>query len=250
MVIPCCYYFADKTNTGVVPTAVLTEAAESWDRALEYTQAVPPAGWSSDWKRYPFLQNWVLPFPRWRTLAVDQHFHSYETWNRFVRTRLGSRGDIVPIMYNERKPDLVIFKIARRVYYFNRAGDDEKILALLCSVHELWNPAVLAVIYSRRKEVDGPSYSRNCDDQGRGLVKLALARMRLLKFLGTDYGREELSERSLGEDPWTWPTEQRKKIQDVILSRWYKSHKPMNYPVEDDEDTCIPLHKLHDCYDA
>jgi len=70
-----------------------------------------------------------------------------------VRSRIGSRGDIVPIMYNEAKHDFVIFKIAYRIYFFNRGparGEGEhRIWVLPYSERELSNPAVLEAIYER-----------------------------------------------------------------------------------------------------
>jgi len=120
MDLPRCYNTRENIHEGAVPIDVRDEAFEMWGQTRYFPKFDPPAGWSSDWALCSSLQNWVLPFPRWRTLSVDEAYHNEETWNRLLRFDLGTSGDIniVPIMYKEPNHHFVIFTIAQRIYYF------------------------------------------------------------------------------------------------------------------------------------
>ncbi len=149
-----------------VPLIVLEEALERWDKACALPKVTPPPGWSSDWRQNTKVQNWVLPFIRWRTLAVDQDFHQDYTWNRDLHATIGSRGDIVPIMYCETEHDFVIFKIAQRIYRFNDLSyenDDPRIWTLPYTEQDLSNPAVMAEVYRNRRLYGGPLCNRGYD---------------------------------------------------------------------------------------
>jgi len=238
--LPYCYYLTEKIHERIVPSIVREEALKGWNKGRTFPKVVPPSGWSSDWRGYPSIHNWVLPFPRWRTLAVDRVFHVYETWNRVVRARIGTRGDIVPIMYCERKDDFVIFKIAQRVYYFNGGpfgeDDEPRIWALPYSEQDLSDPAVLAEIYRNRWRHSGPLDIRGYDNAGTTLLRINEEYLRLLDFLKTADGRVELSKRSLAEDPRTWSSSDRGEIRGIVNWVWRGSHRRMNDIRDDDDD--------------
>ncbi|KLO09771.1 hypothetical protein SCHPADRAFT_943357 [Schizopora paradoxa] len=117
MRLPHCYYLSNKILDAIVPPIVREEAIESWCNSLGFADINPPRGWSTDWRRNTSLHHWVLPFPRWCTLSVDKRLEQVDMMNCYIRGRLGSLGDIIPLMYYERKHDFVIFKISQRIYY-------------------------------------------------------------------------------------------------------------------------------------
>ncbi len=168
---------------------------------------------------------------------MDQVYHLYETYNRDLRARIGSYGDIVPIMYCEGKHDFVIFKIAQRIYYFNGGpfdvDDEPRIWALPYSEQDLSNPAVLAEIYQNRWRHSGPLCDRHYDGAIMALLKINEEYLRLLDFLKTDDGLTELAKESLANDPRTWLPAVRKKIQIGTNWRWRGVHRPWG-----DEDDC------------
>jgi len=238
--LPYCYYLADKIHERIVPSIVLEEAIENWDKSLGFPKVIPPPGWSSEWRSNRSIQNWVLPFPRWRTLAVDKRFHNVETWNRVLRAMIGTHEDIVPIMFSERKHDFVIFRIAERIYFFNRGrygpDDDHRIWALPCSMQDLSNPALLAAV-ERQRWYSGPLCGRVYDCAESALLHITEGYLLLLDFLDTDDGRLELVRRSLADDPRSWSPKDREDIQFNIKQRWRKSHRPMNdRPKKEDDD--------------
>jgi len=46
----------------------------------------------------------------------------------------------------------------------------------------------------------------------------------------------EISRRSLGHDPRTWPPVEREEIQRYLDLRWKESHRSMNDKATDDDD--------------
>lgn len=238
MDLPYCYYVSRQIHDRVVPPVVREEAVESWNKTCIFPKVNPPLGWSSDWGRHTSIRNWVLPFPRWRTLSVDKQFHFIETWNRLLRSNLGCRGDIVPIMYNERKHDFVIFKIAYRIYFFNRGpagqGDMHRIWALPYSEYDLSNPAVLDAVYQSRWYSGGPLCSRGNADMA--LLGINEAYLKLLDFIKTADGQSELTKRSLADDSRTWSPSDRREIRVIVQWKWRESHRRMNDPRDSDDD--------------
>lgn len=241
MDLPYCYYLSDKIHERIVPSVVQEEAIENWSLSPGFTIISPSLGWSSDWKRNASTQNWVLPFPRWRTQSVDKQFHVFETWNRFIRCRLGSRGDMIPIMYHERKHDFVIFRIARRVYLFNKGpygqDDEHRIRAQPYSTQDLSNPAVLWTVEQERW-YSGTLGMRHHRYEETMLSDLTEGYSCLLNFLKTDLGRMELTDRSLTGDPRTWKPTDRTEMQDLVRGRWFMEHQRMNERAEYGEDDC------------
>ncbi len=228
MNLPYCYYRPDVNHVKTVPPIVLEEVLRGWDKAYTFPKVVPPPGWSSDWRRNSKIRHWVLPFPRWRALSVDQEFHIYETSNRIVRAKIGSHGDIVPIMYSENKHDFVIFKIGQRIYSFNKpdAEDDEpRIWTLSYSEQDLSNPVILAEVYENGWYRGGPLSIRSYDFAGAQLLEINDEYLKLEDFLKTDDGRMELAKRSLGEDPRTWPPDDRGEIQGFVNWKWRLVHQ-------------------------
>ncbi|KLO09772.1 hypothetical protein SCHPADRAFT_1000017 [Schizopora paradoxa] len=236
MRLPYCYYLSSKIHDRIVPSVVREEAIESWSTS-GFADIIPPRGWSTDWRQNTSLQNWILPFPRWRTLSIDEEFHIFETWNRLIRARLGSLGDIIPLMYCESKHDFVIFKIAQRLYFFNRGpyGDDNahRIWALPFSIQDLSNPEVILEVELQRWH-SGPLCDRTSVDSM--LSGLREGYLRLLEFLKSDDGRAMLAKRALNENPRTWVPTERREIQMLVLRRWRISHKKMNSHAEREED--------------
>jgi len=235
MILPHCYHCPDEIYEGNVPAAVRYEAITTWDCRHDFPKVRPPPGWSSDWSSHSCLQNWVLPFPRWRTLAADQQFHYDETWNRVLHSRLG-HGDIIPIMYKEEDDDFVIFRIANRIYYFLRGPlVDEAghfIRALPYSVQELSDPEALMHLWDN-KWVRGPLYSRGRDTAAMMLLCRNQVYLWLLDYLKTDAARRELLNRSLSDDLRAWPLDDRREMLWKAEQLWDATHKQMNPPAED-----------------
>lgn len=235
MNLPYCYYLFDKIRDASIPAVVREQAIESWAKYYDAPKVDPPPGWSRDWRRHKAIHNWVLPFRRWHTLAVDQSFHMNEMWNRRLYSLLGCCGDIVPIMYCEERHDFVIFKTAQRLYFFNKAPNTEddinRIIALPYSENDLSNPAVLDAIYKHRWDLTGALYGRG--NANAELLSVNDKYLKLLEFLKTEEGRLELKRRSLTVDPTTWPLEDRNDIDWLVRRIWRGSRKPMNKPEAD-----------------
>ncbi|KLO09770.1 hypothetical protein SCHPADRAFT_1000015 [Schizopora paradoxa] len=241
MRLPHCYYLSSKIHDRIVPSVVREEAIESWSKTSGFTLADinPPRGWSKDWRQNNSLQNWVLPFPRWCTLSVDKTFHDFETWNRFIRVSLGSLGDIIPLMYCEKKHDFVIFRIAHRLYYFNRGPYDDddahRIWALPFSIQDLSDPKVIRGVELRMWH-SGPLCSHIYSTADTMLVDLREEYLWLLEFMKSEDGRAILAKRALNEDPRTWTPTEREEIDMIVHRRWKISHKRMNDDAEREED--------------
>ncbi len=238
MDLPHCYHFPDKIREGAVPAIVLEEAIDRWDKASAFPKIDPPPGWSSDWKQNRSIHNWVFPFPRWRTLAVDQEFHYQETWIRILQSTLG-HGDIIPVLYHKDNHDLVIFRIAARLYYFLRGPPldehEHRIRALPFSVQDLSNPYNLAHLWRSRWR--NGSLSNRDDSPALILLSRTQECLSVLDYLKTDSGRKQLSELSLSDDLNSWSLDERRKIYRKARDRWRAAHKRMN--AEQDYDAYV-----------
>lgn len=241
MDLPHCYYVRNEIHEGAVPAVVKEEAFGNWDTASDLPKCHPPPGWSSNWALCTSLQNWVLPFPRWRTLSMDKAYHNRETWNRLLRVRLGSDGDISPIMYETKNHHFVIFRIAQRIYYFLRGppGDptEHRIRALPNSANDLSDPLQLAQL-SRERWVSGHLSNRGTDSASSLFLGRTEECLKVLDYLETDAGRTELSGRRMSDDMRTWGLDDREELHRSAKNRWNISHTPMNIPEEEsfDED--------------
>jgi len=240
MDLPRAYDTRENIHEGAVPIDVRGEAFKMWDQSRYFPKFDPPTGWSSDWTLCSSLQNWVLPFPRWRTLSVDQAYHYKETWNRLLRFDLGTSGGIVPIMYGEENHHFVIFSIAHRLYYFLRGppGEDDqehRIWALPFSADDLSDPDRLSEL-SRRKWRKGPLCKGYRDEAAMMCMDRTEECLKVLDFLKTDSGRQKLLELSMSDDLRTWSEDDRRQIHESALRHWEASHTPMNILEELDED--------------
>jgi len=240
-ILPRCYYFPDEIYEGHVPTAVLEETLNKWDCIHGFRKVNAPPGWSSDWRRHTSMQNWVLPFPRWRTLEVDRVsediYGVHEAWNRVIQSRLGD-GDIIPIMYHEDNNDFIVFRIAdtSRIYCFLRGPpmieEGHIIRPLPYSVQDFSNPDVIGEVW-RHRWVSGPLRSRDEDFAATILLSSNQGHSDLLDYLKTVPGRQELLDRSLLDDMRTWPMEDRREMLTKARDWWDATHKCMNSPQDD-----------------
>ncbi len=241
MILPLCYYCPDDIYEGHVPEAVLEEAFNKWDSIRGFPKVNAPPGWSSDWRRHTSMQNWVLPFSRWRTLEVDRVPDSacgvHEAWIRVIQTRLG-HCDIVPIMYHEGNNNFIVFRVAdtNRIYCFLRAPpmteDDHIIRPLPYSVQDFSSPDVMRHLWRSRWR-PGPLRTQNDDFAASMLLSTDQDHSDLLDYLKSDPGRRELLDRSLSDDLRTWPLEDRREMLRKGRDWWDAMHKLMNSPQDD-----------------
>ena len=226
-----CYHLCEQIHEGSVPLCVQEETIAAWDKALGLPKVIPPPGWSNDWEKHKSFQNWVFPFPRWRTLAADRLVPSSRTWVRDAQYKLGNACDIIPILYNEINHDFVIFKVDCRVYYFLRGPPGDPMDHLVCTlpftVQELSNPDVLKHVWLNRWR-RGRLCDGGCDDSKYHLMDLTHGCLAVLDYVKTEEGQQELRRRSLTEDLRTWSLDDRYDMFGKAKEVYEASQKVMN----------------------
>lgn len=91
---------------------LLEEALRSWG-----TVAPPPQipGWSSEWSKFQYIDQWIASFPRW---GIMDNIVEFDTnFSTRVRTRLGTLGEIIPVLFDKSMHYRVLFRVGDRLYY-------------------------------------------------------------------------------------------------------------------------------------
>lgn len=95
---------------------LLEEALRSWG-----TVAPPPQipGWSSEWSKFQYIDQWIASFPRW---GIMDNIVEFDTnFSTRVRTRLGTLGEIIPVLFDKSMHYRVLFRVGDRLYYCKSA---------------------------------------------------------------------------------------------------------------------------------
>lgn len=117
MELPHRYELCGATSQDV-REAILTSASHAW---ISNTPVPHVPGWSSDWSSFRKTAEWISVFARWGVLDM---FTDYELISSRIRTRLGTLGEIIPVMYDEETHHRVLFRIGDRMYYCKSRNSD------------------------------------------------------------------------------------------------------------------------------
>lgn len=81
-------------------------------------------GWSCDWSQFKNLDLWFASFSRWGIL--DKIANVDTVISTRVRYRIGTLGDMIPVLYDKSNHFRVLFRIGDRLYYCKaKSGDPD-----------------------------------------------------------------------------------------------------------------------------
>lgn len=110
------YEIRGSSLTRINKAKLLEEAIRSWG-----TAAPPPQipGWSSEWSKFQYIDQWIGSFPRWGIMDKIVEFDT--NFSTRVRTRLGILGEINPVFFDKSMHYRVLFRVGDRLYYCKSA---------------------------------------------------------------------------------------------------------------------------------
>lgn len=91
---------------------LVEEAIQAWRSRVPLPQV---SGWSSDWSAFQNINQWIAPFPRWG--ALDKIINRDTSIATRLRVRLGTLGEIIPVLFDELDHLRVLFRVGDRLYY-------------------------------------------------------------------------------------------------------------------------------------
>lgn len=114
--MPIIYETRGSSLPQINKAKLLEEALRSWG-----TVAPPPQipGWSSEWSNFQYIDQWIASFPRWGIMDKIVEFDT--NFSTRVRTRLGTLGEIIPVLFDKSMHYRVLFRVGDRLYYCKSA---------------------------------------------------------------------------------------------------------------------------------
>lgn len=114
--MPIIYEIRGSSLPQVDKARLIEEAIRSWVTVAPRPQ-IP--GWSSEWSNFQYIDQWIASFPRWGIMDKIVEFDT--NFSTRVRTRLGTLGEIIPVLFDKSMHYRVLFRVGDRLYYCKSA---------------------------------------------------------------------------------------------------------------------------------